>query len=60
MRTLNPLRWVARLADSFEERGVYVPGIDGGPVQPWREFGWAIVGWIFTIGLFVLFFALAT
>lgn len=60
MRSLNPLRCVTRLADSFEERGVYVPGIDGGPVQPWREFGWAIVGWIFTIGLFVLFFALAT
>jgi len=60
MRTLNPFRWVAWLADSFEERGVYVPGLEGGPVQPWREFGWAIVGWIFTIGVFVLFFALAT
>lgn len=60
MRSLNPFRWVNYLADSFEERGVYVPGDESGRVRPWRDFGWAIVIWIFAIALFVLFFALAT
>lgn len=57
---VNPLRWVNTLADRFEERGVYVPGDESGSVQPWRDFGWVVVAWIFALGIFVLFFALAT
>jgi hypothetical protein len=47
------------LVDRFEERGVYVPGEDNKAISPWRDFGWIIAGFIVTIALFVLFFALA-
>lgn len=57
---VNPLRSATKLADWFENRGVYVPGEDNRRVQPWREFGWVLTGWVVALGMFVLFFALAT
>lgn len=60
MAPQNPLRWIATLADWFELRGVYVPGENSRAVQPWREFGWLVIGWLAALGLFVLLFALAT
>jgi hypothetical protein len=55
-----PLRWISEAADRFEQRGVYVPGEHEREVNLWREFGWAFIAWIFMLGLFVLFFTLAT
>ncbi|MDV6011825.1 hypothetical protein [Haloechinothrix sp. LS1_15] len=60
MRTANPLRLIAGLADWFEMRGVYVPGKDTAQVQPWREFGWLFIVWVLAVVLFILLFALAT
>ncbi|TDP98031.1 hypothetical protein EV186_1031011 [Labedaea rhizosphaerae] len=48
-----------RLVDRFETRGVYVPGEDNRPLSPWRDFGWLIAVWLVTVGVFVIFFALA-
>ena len=56
MRALRPL---LRLVDRFEARGVYVPGEDNRPLSPWRDFGWLIAVWLVTVGVFVIFFALA-
>ncbi|NIH82026.1 hypothetical protein FHX46_004556 [Amycolatopsis viridis] len=55
----NPLSWVSRVADWFEQRGVYVPGEDNHTVDPWRDFGWLIVAWLVGCGTFILFLALA-
>lgn len=60
MRAINPWRVVTNLADWFEVRGVYVPRRDTAQVQPWREFGWLLIGWLLGLTLFVLVFALAT
>jgi hypothetical protein len=60
MPTRNPFRWLVRVADWFEQRGVYVPGEDNHTVDPWRDFGWLIVVWVIAIGAFILFFAVAT
>lgn len=59
MRAPRPFAALLRLVDRFEERGVYVPGEDNQNISPWRDFGWLIVGWLITLGAFVLFFALA-
>ncbi|SMD24327.1 hypothetical protein [Kibdelosporangium aridum] len=59
MRGLEPLRRALRVVDWFEARGVYVPGEDSHPVSPWRDFGWLIASWLVTVGLFVVFFAMA-
>jgi hypothetical protein len=56
----NPFRGMGRWADWFEQRGVYVPGEDNHTVDPWRDFGWLIVVWVVSVGIFILFFALAT
>jgi hypothetical protein len=47
-------------ADWFEVRGVYVPGEDNRPIEPFRDFGWLIVAWVIGLGVFVLFFAIAS
>jgi len=52
-------RVLVRLVDRFEERGVYVPGEDNKAISPWRDFGWLIAGFLVTVAVFVLFFALA-
>jgi hypothetical protein len=52
-------RAVDAVVDWFEERGVYVPTEDDQPLSPWRDFGWQIAAWLVTVGLFVVFFALA-
>lgn len=59
MRTPRPVSAVLELVDWFEARGVYVPGEDNGPVSTWRDFGWLIATWLVTVGMFVVFFALA-
>ncbi|MFC4004806.1 hypothetical protein ACFS2C_23990 [Prauserella oleivorans] len=59
MSARNPLRWPGLLADWFEMRGVYVPGEDNRLVDPWRDWGWLIVGWLATLAVFILLFALA-
>jgi hypothetical protein len=56
MRVLRPLM---RLVDRFEARGVYVPGEENRQLSPWRDFGWLIAVWLVTVGVFVIFFALA-
>jgi hypothetical protein len=56
MRFPRPLR---AAVDWFEARGVYVPGEDNRDISPWRDFGWLIAMWLVTVGLFVIFFALA-
>ncbi|MGQ0838001.1 hypothetical protein [Actinokineospora sp.] len=60
MRAPRPLAALLRLVDRFEERGVYVPGEDNQAISPWRDFGWLIAAWLVTVGLFVLFVALAS
>jgi hypothetical protein len=60
MPARNPFGWVARAAERFEQRGVYVPGEDNHSMDPWRDFGWQIVLWLLAIGVFILFFAVAT
>ena len=45
--------------DWFEARGVYVPGEDNRAISPWRDFGWLIATWLFTVSVLVIFFALA-
>jgi hypothetical protein len=55
----NPLGFLARWADWFEARGVYVPGEETRAVNPWRDFGWLIIAWLVGLGVFVLFFAFA-
>ena len=53
------IRRVLELVDWFEQRGVYVPGEDNRAISPWRDFGWLIATWLVTVGVFVIFFALA-
>ncbi|TCP46766.1 hypothetical protein EV191_11342 [Tamaricihabitans halophyticus] len=60
MRTLNPLRLAQRWVDWFEARGGYVPGEDNRALRAGREFGWLIAAWLISVGLFIVFFALAT
>lgn len=48
-----------RLVDRFEARGVYVPGEENRPLSAWRDFGWLIAVWLVTVGVFMIFFALA-
>jgi hypothetical protein len=55
----NPLGFLARWADWFEARGVYVPGEETRAINPWRDFGWLIIAWVAGLGVFVLFFAFA-
>ncbi|MCU1683308.1 MAG: hypothetical protein JWQ81_4047 [Amycolatopsis sp.] len=55
----NPVGFLARWADWFEARGVYVPGEETRAVNPWRDFGWLIIAWLVGLGVFVLFFAFA-
>lgn len=57
MRIPRPLR---AAVDRFEKSGVYVPGEDNRSVSPWRDFGWLIAFWMVTVGVFVIFFALAS
>lgn len=52
-------RVVEHLVDRFEERGVYVPGEDNKAISPWRDFGWLIAGFLVTVAVFVLLFAIA-
>ncbi|MFD9887821.1 hypothetical protein ACFWY9_00665 [Amycolatopsis sp. NPDC059027] len=59
MTSRNPLRWLARWADWFEERGVYVPGEENRSVDPVRDFGWLITAWFFGVALFIFLFAFA-
>ncbi|GAA4532704.1 hypothetical protein [Amycolatopsis samaneae] len=59
MRSRNPLRWLARWADWFEERGVYVPGEENRAVEPVRDFGWLMVAWVSGVALFVFLFIAA-
>jgi hypothetical protein len=59
MRVPRPLSVVLQLVDWFEARGVYVPGEDNRAISPWRDFGWQIATWLITVGVFVIFFALA-
>lgn len=60
MRVLRTVTAVVRLVDRFEERGVYVPNEeDERDVSPWRDFGWLIATWLVTVGMFIVFFALA-
>lgn len=59
MRMPRSISAVLRLVDRFEARGVYVPGEDKGAISPWRDFGWLIAAWLITVGMFVVFFALA-
>lgn len=56
----NPLHWMVRWVDWFEERGVYVPGEDNRTLSTWRDFGWLIAGWLLTVSAFVVLFAVAT
>jgi hypothetical protein len=56
----NPFTWLTRWVDWFEMRGVYVPGDEKGALDTWRDFGWLIVTWLVALGLFVLFFAIAS
>jgi hypothetical protein len=56
----GPGAFMARWADWFDSRGVYVPGEDSKSISPWRDFGWVIAGWLATVGLFVVFFAFAS
>ncbi|HVK25472.1 MAG TPA: hypothetical protein VM677_29285 [Actinokineospora sp.] len=60
MRAPRPWAALLRLVDRFEERGVYVPGEDNHAISPWRDFGWLIAAWLIVIGLFILFFAMAS
>lgn len=48
-----------RMVDSFEIRGVYVPGEEDRSLVPDRDFGWLVAGWLVSTGLFVVFFAIA-
>lgn len=59
MRLPRAVRAVRGLVDWFEARGVYVPGEDNRAVSLWRDFGWLIAAWLITVGMFVVFFALA-
>lgn len=59
MATPRAIRRVLELVDWFEQRGVYVPGEDNRAISPWRDFGWLIATWLVTVGMFVIFFALA-
>lgn len=59
MPSRNPVAWITRCADWFEERGVYVPGEENRSIDPFRDFGWLIVAWVVTLAIFILFFALA-
>ncbi|SED50865.1 hypothetical protein SAMN04489727_8153 [Amycolatopsis tolypomycina] len=59
MASRNPLRWVARWADWFEERGVYAPGEESRAVDPVRDFGWLMTAWVAGVAIFILLFALA-
>jgi len=56
---LEPFRRILNLIDWFEARGVYTPGEDTRPVSPWRDFGWLIATWLVTVGMLVVFFAIA-
>lgn len=57
MRIPRPLR---AAVDRFEARGVYRPDEDNRSISPWRDFGWPITIWLVTVGMFVIFFALAS
>jgi hypothetical protein len=59
MRSPEPIRRILQLVDWFELRGVYVPGEDNTPVSPWRDFGWLIATWLITVGMLIVFFAIA-
>lgn len=59
MPTRSPVAWLARWADWFELRGVYVPGEDNQTAGPWREYRWLIVAWLVGCGVFLLVFAVA-
>ncbi|MGH3623254.1 MAG: hypothetical protein ACRDQ5_15890 [Sciscionella sp.] len=48
-----------RMVDRFEIRGAYVPGEEDRSLVPGRDLGWLIAGWLVSIGLFVVFFAIA-
>ena len=59
MSSRNPLGWLARWADWFEARGVYVPGEESRAVDPIRDFGWLMTAWVVGVAIFILLFALA-
>ena len=59
-RRANPLHWVVRWADWFEERGVYIPGEDNRSLSTWRDFGWLIAVWLIAVSAFVVFFAIVS
>lgn len=56
----NPFSLVARWAEWFESRGVYVPGEEHRSLSPSRDFGWLIAAWLFTVSALVVLFAVAT
>lgn len=59
-RGRNPVALFVRWVDWFERRGAYVPGADTRPLSAWRDFSWWITGWLVTVGLLVLVFAMAS
>ncbi len=59
-RRFNPFSPLVRWVERFEQRGVYAPGDDNQPLSAWRDFGWWITAWLVTVGMFVVFFAVAT
>lgn len=59
MRLPRAVRAVLRLVDRFEARGIYVPGEDNKSISPWRDFGWLFAGFLLSVAVFILLFALA-
>jgi hypothetical protein len=59
MAVMDVPRPLRRSVDRFEARGVYVPGEDNRSLSLLRDFGWPIAVWLVTVGVFVIFFALA-
>lgn len=59
MRLPRAVRAVLHLVDRFEARGIYVPGEDNKSISPWRDFGWLFAGFLLSVAVFVLLFALA-
>ncbi|MBO0839684.1 MAG: hypothetical protein J2O49_02550 [Sciscionella sp.] len=56
----NPVALFVRLVNWFETRGVYLPGEEAQSLSPWRDLGWPIALLLVSIGLFLVFFAIAT
>lgn len=59
MSSRNPLRWFAKWADWFEERGVYVPGEESRAVDPVRDFGWLMTAWFAGVAVLIVVLSFA-